>query len=40
MKLGKQDVPLIVGTKNKDFTSHKDIWQNFQDKEETSKVNN
>lgn len=40
MKLEKQDVPLIVGTKNNDFTSHKDIGQNFQDKEETSKVNN
>lgn len=38
-KVWEKDVLVIVETKNAEFTSHKDIWQNFQDKEETNKTN-
>lgn len=33
------DMPLMVDTKNAQFTGHKDIGQNFQnDKDETNKA--
>lgn len=38
-KLGKEDVPLTADTKNAEFTAHKDILQNSQNKEDTSKAN-
>lgn len=38
-KLRERDVLLIVGTKNTEFTGHKDICQNSQDKDETNKAN-
>lgn len=37
--MGRKDVPLIVGTENAEFTGHKDMCLNFQDEEETNKVN-
>lgn len=36
-KLGKKDVPLGGSTKDEELTSHKDIQQKPQDKEETDK---
>lgn len=38
-KAWEEDVPLTVGIKNAEFLGRKGIWQNFQDKEETSKAN-
>lgn len=38
-KPGEKDVPLRVGTKNAEFTSHRDLGQNSQDKEGSNKAN-